>query len=356
MADDLLTALAANGLRSTARFPEDALSDVQLVGILYEIERHRLTGLAALASAEGRLELTDDQLELIAERDLRAQTQTVMAEYDLLQVTAALERIQVPYRVLKGSAYAHRHWPAPELRPFVDFDLLVRSEDLDHVVAICDQLGATRVQPELRRGFDRRFAKGVTMRGPSGIEWDLHRTLSLGPLGFTIDLDALWNDPDEFVIASRRLLAPPVHAEFMHACLHVTTTGTARLLSLRDVVTLGQHADLTKVAALASACRATACVQVAVALAVSELRLAHSLLGSWAADLHPANDELRILREYEQAGFSASVLARNSLRYVPGWRNKALYTASLVMPDRSNRRARGRNVVSHLRGVLRGFR
>lgn len=355
MADDVLTAIAAIGLRSSAQFPKGALSDTQLAGTLNEIERHHLTGLAALASAEGRLELTGDQLELIAERNLRAQTQTVIAEHDLLQVTAALERMQVPFRVLKGSAYAHRHWPAPELRPFVDFDLLVRSEDLDDVVAICNQLGATRLQPELRQGFDRRFAKGVTMRGPSGIEWDLHRTLSLGPFGFTFDLEALWNDPDEIVIAGRRLLTPPVHAEFVHSCLHVTTTGTARLLSLRDVVTLGQIADLPEAEALASACRATACVQVAVERAAYELRLARSQLTSWAADLHPTDDELQILREYVQADYSASALARIALRYVPGWRNKASYTAALVMPDRANRHARGRNVLDQLRGVLRGL-
>ena len=53
----------------------------------------------------------------------------------------------------------------------------------------------SRRAAELRPGFDRRFAKSVTMLDRLGGELDIHRTLVRGVCGFQLDLDDWWASP-----------------------------------------------------------------------------------------------------------------------------------------------------------------
>lgn len=349
-------AVAALGLDTTARLPDEVLPDGSFIDVLGELRTDRLTGLAASAVASGAFLVTDPQREMVAEADQSFQRQTILAERAVLDLVHELRTRSIPFRVLKGPAFAHRHWQTPEHRPFVDFDLLVRGEDIHETLLICERLGAARTHTELRRGFDRRFGKGITLVGPSGIEWDIHRTLSLGPFGFLVDLADLWGIHEEVEIAGEQLATPIPEVEFVHACLHVTTTGTARLLSLRDVIQIGEVVDRDAVEQIARRWQATAVVRTAVTEAHDRLHLRPTPLMGWAGGLQPTHAEIDLLAVYAATGFSASKLAMAAVRHVPGWRGKAAYTSALVIPDRRNRRARQRSIVDHLRSVARNLR
>jgi hypothetical protein len=57
------------------------------------------------------------------------------------QLLAAFAIVGIPIILLKGAALAHRIYPAPELRPMVDIDVLIDPADAEHAVAITRGLG-----------------------------------------------------------------------------------------------------------------------------------------------------------------------------------------------------------------------
>lgn len=61
-------------------------------------------------------------------------------------------------------------WEWGNARRWVDADVLVPTDYLDDVITNRRADGATRLAPEIRPGFDRRFAKSVTLRSAAGPE------------------------------------------------------------------------------------------------------------------------------------------------------------------------------------------
>ena len=101
-----------------------------------------------------------------------------------------LESAGVRHVLLKGAALATAVYADPSLRPFGDVDLLLDPGRFVDGIAALRAAGAVRWLPEVRRGFDGRFAKDVPVLFGGGAI-DLHRTLIAGPFGRRIPVGEL---------------------------------------------------------------------------------------------------------------------------------------------------------------------
>jgi hypothetical protein len=319
------------------------------------LSRGRLTGLAVLAVADGALAFDEEHdLDDLGARDRVVQRQALRAERVTLELCDELAGAGIDHAVLKGPTVGHADvYPGPSARPFTDADLLVRSRDLAAVVARCERRGARRLVPQLRPGFDRRFAKSVTLLDPSGIEIDLHRTLSVGPLTHLIPEPDLWDGLTGVeVLPSHTIPALSPDLLFLHACVHAATGGTPRWLSYRDIVVTSSRADLQRCSALAVSWQATAVVRDAI-LAAGERGLpVPDDLRTWATTLPTTARAEQVAAVYARTPRTARGLAMGSWRFVPGSAAKLAYAWGLVLPSRANRAARGRSVAGQLRRML----
>lgn len=200
--------------------------------------QHRLIGLAARAIETGELNVSNETAEAIVDRHDMDMAATLRIEVMMLRVAELLETESIRLRVLKGSALAHTVATTPSDRSFRDVDVLVRSSDIDQTVAVLEAAGASRLQPELRPVFDRRFAKSVTMR-LADVEIDVHRTLAPGPFGLTIFPDDLFLLAGTFAVAGRTLPTLDRTDHLLHACYHAALgSQTPAMTNLRDIALL----------------------------------------------------------------------------------------------------------------------
>ncbi|MCB0965100.1 MAG: nucleotidyltransferase family protein, partial [Acidimicrobiales bacterium] len=176
-------------------------------------------GVLAVAAGAGAVELPDPVAEDLHRRHHDALVWAMTLEIELLAVVDRLEGAGIEPVVLKGPALAHLDAPDPALRTFADLDLLVPADQLPDAVAMLVADGAIRRVAERRPGWDRRFAKSVTLQRPDGLELDLHRTLVDGAHGGRIPTRDLHRDRAGFELAGRSLWAlAPVHRA-LHSAL-----------------------------------------------------------------------------------------------------------------------------------------
>ena len=159
---------------------------------------------------DGALPVTASQHDRVEERLEAWLAHALRIERLLLDATAALDAAGLEHRVLKGAALAHLAYPDPAWRVFGDLDLLVPGPDLTMAVGVLERaLGVSRVEAELRPGFDDRFGKEALLRAPGGPELDLHRTFVQGALGLTVELGDLFVPGQQFSLGGRPLQALP---------------------------------------------------------------------------------------------------------------------------------------------------
>ncbi len=353
-----LLAVAGRGLPGAHRpFPGAPLDDAAWSGLLAAARRHRLLGQLRAAVDADALPATAAQAEQARAVHRATQLRVLSLERGLVSVTEALTAAGVDTTVLKGSAYAHLDYPEPALRTFIDLDLLFRPDDIERAVAVLGSLGFARTLAEPRPGFDSRFDKGTTLRGAAGFEIDLHRTFVLGPWGVLVDIDALWEDREEFTVGGRRLRALSRQNRFLHACYHAALGDwPLRLGSLRDVAQLLPRDEraVSEVVAQATAWGVRAVVAAAVADSARLLGFAPAgSLPAWAREYRPSRREQAWLGLHtnENKTFAAQAIA--TLPVLPGFRDKAAYLRALVLPDGRYTEGRHSSALSRFRFGLR---
>ncbi|MDQ4022017.1 MAG: nucleotidyltransferase family protein [Actinomycetota bacterium] len=322
---------------ATRAFPDAPLSDQSWSEILRLALAHRMTGLLCAAIDAGAFPATEVQMHQIRTAHTSAMVWVLLLERKLFPVIDLLTEANIETRVLKGAAVAHLDYSAPELRSFIDLDLLIRAEDFDHAVRVLAAAGFVRRLPEPRPGFDRRFDKGTTFEGPGGYELDLHRTFVLGPWGLLVDLEGLWGDGQEVMIAGRTLCALSRGHRFLHACYHAALGDwPLRLGSLRDVAEMlrGAEGFATELRELASCWRVEAVVAAAVADTWRLLGLATTTeLSSWAQRYVPSRQDEARLALHTQADKTFTAQALATLHAMPRVRDKVAYARALILPD-----------------------
>ncbi|MEI8335318.1 MAG: nucleotidyltransferase family protein [Actinomycetes bacterium] len=304
-------------------------------GLLLE----RLVPLAACALDSGSLTASELQRTEITQDHGRSMSLAVVLERRLLEVYSEMSLAGIDVRVLKGSAVAHLDYPDPSWRAFGDVDLLVPADSFDAASEILTAAGARRRFAEVSKGFDSRFGKGACFSYEDGLQIDLHRTLSTGPFGLTLNLDSLFKDVEEFEIGSVILRTISRQHRFMHACFHAALGDvSARLVALRDIaeMLLVNQVDFYQAIVTAREWRAEVVIARAIALAWQRLDLPPHDASTWANSYAPSGYEERALRAYTSENRSYATQVAAGVTAVPGITGKLAYMRALLLPSRQH--------------------
>ncbi|MGI9121106.1 MAG: nucleotidyltransferase family protein [Acidimicrobiales bacterium] len=339
MTPPLAAAVAAHGLPSGVRsLPDRPLPAHQWRDVLGDAKDARTIGWLAQAVDDGSFATTEAQAEEAYELHAEAMGLALVLERLLLDVVALLSDAGVDHRVLKGSAVAHLDYPDPALRPFGDVDVLVPAERFDMAVATLLAAGFVRERPQLRPGFDRRFAKSTTLTSTEQLPLDLHRTLAAGRFGFALDAGDLFASSSPFRLGGRRLLALAPEERFLHACYHaVLGSPKPPLLALRDIaqMLLTKELDLVGVQRRCTAWQGQAVLARAVVLTWDTFGMVEpSPLLDWSRQYRPDAADRWVLRAHT-VGRSGGTQAITAVAAITGVRQKLAFLWALIVPQRA---------------------
>lgn len=317
----------------------DAISDADWVEVHRSLVTERLSPLAAYAIEQGSLSASDSQrLEIFADHK-SSMSLALVLERRLLEVYSKMTLAGIDARVLKGPAVAHLDYPDPSFRAFGDIDLLVPAGSFEAASQILSSAGARRRFPEVSKGFDSRFGKGACFAYSDGLQIDLHRTISAGPFGLSVDLDALFASVDEFEIRSLKVRTISRQHRFMHACFHAALGDVSpRLVALRDVaqMLIVNEVDLEQSIVLAKEWRAEVVLARAITLTWDRLDLPPGDALAWANSYLPSRYEARAMRAYTSENRSYATQVAAGVSAVPGIAGKLAYMRALLLPSRQH--------------------
>lgn len=352
----ILRSVAAWGLAGAPTAPEAAirsLDEVQGRALVTGAADQRVVGLLATMARTGAAPFPDEVTEQALEAHRSALVWCLRLEVELLELHALLARAGIVPLVLKGPAAAHLDAADPSLRTFADLDLLVSGDDLPRAIAVIEATGARRMWAERRPRFDQRFTKSVTLRGPDGVEIDLHRSLCDGVHGFRIPLGDLHRDAAQVSIGGRPIGCLSRTHRVLHTAYHLALgSPVPRLMSQRD---LAEHLtdpslSVETVSAAARAWRGEAVLAAAIRSTVAELQVPLPAWERWAAALAVAPREVRIVEQQRREGSGIGRGKLDALVELPGWRDRAAYGWALVAPSRAHLHSRGRSRLDPVRG------
>ncbi|MGH2692154.1 MAG: nucleotidyltransferase family protein [Actinomycetota bacterium] len=323
-----------------------AVPDADAAALTGQLAIERLTGLATAAMDAGRLVIGEVHKRRILDHHERAMMQALALERQLLAVASAFEERGLEMVVLKGPVLANLVYPDPSWRPFGDLDVLVRTKDWREACQQLSEFGFVRRLPEPRLGFDERFGKAAVHRRSDGLEVDLHRSLVLGPFGFWIRSEELFDRTQEFRLAGRSLKRLDDAALFLHACVHALGWRPSLLLTLRDVAEtahLGQL-DWAEAVELARRWRIGPVVRHALETSAASLRVRLPDQVGAFLEATPSKWERRVLSAYTGTRRAKGGIALLTIRALPDLRSKMAYVRALVYPSRDflDARAGGR--------------
>jgi hypothetical protein len=340
-------------------WPAGPLDDGAWQALHHTATSGRVTGLLAMATHGGLLPATPAQHEAAAAAHREAMAVALVLERMLIDTRRRLARADgIEPIVLKGPAVAHLDYPDPLWRDFGDIDLLVPAPQIRATIAAVESAGGRRPMPEVRPGWDRRFAKSITLLDREGYEIDLHRTIAPGLFGLRVDPVRLFGHPDRFSVGGETFHALAPGARLLHACLHVAAGNReARMSSVVDVALLGSAAlgtgaraagttgppaELARFRRLATDFGCSAAVERAVATAAE--RLGADVL-ALTDDLTVTDHDRHRLDHYGE-GFAGPAVG--ALEAVP-WRWRPAYLRALLWPSSDNLEARALTRGDHLR-------
>lgn len=346
-------------------------------GYASALQQSRLLGPLLAAASLGEVDLPDELRADLVERQQAALAWCVMLESRLLQVREWFDAAGgVEHRLIKGPAIAHLDALDTSVRTFADIDLLVAVNDVDRAVRILTAHGATRPWAQRRPGFDRRFAKSVTMTFPDGMEFDLHRTLADGVFGHRIPLDDLFTRPDTIDIGGVTVLALDPADRMLHTAYHLLLGSlTPKLMSLRDMVGY-LHGDVDagdlsdgalSVATVTNRAAqwggqtvlAKAIDQVVGRLGDGPADVVSDRWADWRRSLAPDPDEVTMIERHRGEGSSLGRAKLDVAKELRGLGHKAAYLFALAWPTSEHLASRGlrrRDVMPSGRAALRGIK
>lgn len=338
-----LRALAARGLGgSPATLPQGGRAPLD--ELVRRAVDHRLVGVLAAAVRAGELPASSSEAAAVHAAHGTALAWCLRVERAMLEVVDRLRSLGIEPVVLKGPAAAHLDAPDPSERTFADLDLLVRGDDLPAAVQALQADGATRPAAERRPGFDRRFAKSVTLTRPDGVEVDLHRSLADGRFGHRIALADLHRHRQRFEVAGTTLSClAPVH-RVAHAAYHaVLGSPQPRLASQRDLLGLLALPSLPCDVVVPAVDRwgGRAVLWVAVDELERTVGACPPAWRAWRLASAPSPAELEAVARDRREGSNLGRAKWQVLSAIPSWRDRMAYLHALVVPSTEHLASRG---------------
>jgi hypothetical protein len=171
---------------------------------------------------------------------IRAAAQESLRAADLAEMLGALAARGIEALVMKGTALAYDLYPAPELRPRGDTDLLVGRDDLEHVRSVMRELGFD----ELPTSGDEHGLRQAVFSRERGEVYDVHWSATNVPV---FDAALPFDDLNVRAIALPAL-GPRAHGlgpvdALLLACIHRIAHhhDSDRLIWLADIALLRER-------------------------------------------------------------------------------------------------------------------
>lgn len=353
-------------------------------GYASALQQTRLLGPLLAAASLGDVALPDELRTDLVERQQAALAWCILLESRLLEVRDWFDAAGgIEHRVIKGPAIAHLDALDASVRTFADIDLLITTKDIDRTVQILTDHGATRPWAQRRPGFDRRFAKSVTMTFPDGMEFDLHRTLADGVFGHRIPLDDLFANPDTIDIGGVTFQTLSPTDRMLHSAYHLLLgSQVPKIMSLRDMVgyfygetAVGDLSDgalgVQAVTTRAAQWRGLPVLAIAIDQVVERLgdrrfagKPANSAPGilpdrwaRWRQNYVLGPEDIATVERHRSEGSSLGVGKLDVVRDLPDVRSKAAYLFALAWPTMEHLRSRGlrrREMLPSGRKIIKG--
>jgi len=306
---------------------------------------HRLTGPTIAALTTWGYEIPSELT--VAHRD--AMAWCVLLEARLARIKRVFDAAGgVEFLVIKGPTVAHLDEPDPALRSFGDLDLLVGESTFDRAISALAHDGFHRPAPQMRSGFDRRFARTVTLTGKDGIEVDVHRSLTGGPHGRRIPLPELFDQAEPLSVAGERLMSPSLPHRAMVASYHAAANMRVQLTTIRDLGNYLTRPDLNPelLDSIALRWRGRAVLASAVALTLDTFAprdptspgegdtVADPLWRrwyDWLDQVEVDHDEANLIARYHQR--TTGLLDPLTIRELP-WTDRVRLLSGIAFPSR----------------------
>lgn len=340
---EIVRRLAARGLPGA--LPLVSPEPSQASELVAEAQRSQLLGPLSLAEAEGEVALPEAAVAEMHERHRAVMWWCLIIEARLLELKARFDAAGgVQHLVIKGSAVAHLDEDDPSMRAFADLDILVAGRDIDRAVGVLTSMGATRPWAERRPGYDRRFAKSVTMTCDDGVEIDMHRSLCDGVHGFRVPVERLFAHRTTYDLAGEAVGALCLEHRVLHCAYHaILGSPISKLSSLRDMGRYLSRADVAvaDVTAEAERWRGTAVLAEAVRVTVTTLGLDLPKWSAWAAQADVSPREAAIVAGQRMEGSSYGPGKLAALREIHSMGDRVAYAVALGFPSTDHLRSRG---------------
>ena len=349
--------VAAHGYCADGQRPR-SLPDELFSPFYGEIRTERLDGLLIQAWRDGAFELRTDQVDAFARAHRTEMEHALRLERAVLDVVHRLAERGIASVVLKGVALANDVYADAALRACGDVDLLVDPAQYVTAIETLVAAGAVRELPEVRPGFDARFAKDVPVL-VDGMTVDLHRTLIRGPFGERIPVAEVIGRSRPLALGERVVRVLDPSDAYVFAGLTAGAADVpARLITLRDLLELerapGFAADAVREAAAKWGVEPALARGVRVLDEVLHPDPAPALL-PWAVRHRPTRLERLYMSCYTATARSyRSTLA--TVIAIPRWSDRARFMAALLLPQRTYREARGWSRTGHLRRAITKLR
>jgi Uncharacterised nucleotidyltransferase len=207
-----------------------------LVPLVAHADRHGVAGcLWQAVRATGRSDVDGaDQL-----RELRAAATVthlrMLSELDM--VSRVLGAAAVPYLVLKGPVLAGALYRRPDLRSYVDLDLLVAPADFGAALGALEQAGCRVFERNWTLAADRMLGE-LRLFTRAGTVLDLHWHVIADRQAralFPIDLAAARSRARTVQVGGRSVSTLDAADTVVHLALHAALAGGHRLLWLKDL-------------------------------------------------------------------------------------------------------------------------
>jgi len=217
----------------------------ELGSLLVAAECHDTAGFVAKTLLSHYAEqLSDDLLEGLPLYLEGVRIDAGRAETQLAELLSLLAGRGLPVMPIKGPLLARSCYPDATLRPCLDLDLMVHSDDVGHVVGALIEAGFAH---QIGLGADeiaalRRYAGEYILFRPNSLPVEPHWSPAPWTMAFDVDVEALWRraKPAEFLGALCYLPSPEDHLFLL--ALHGAKEQWHRLKWLLDVaVFLSAH-------------------------------------------------------------------------------------------------------------------
>lgn len=177
------------------------------------------------------------------------------------QLLAELAAAGAAAMPLKGVTIAFGAYPAPELRPVGDLDLLVHEDDFPAVAATLHRLGWAAALPPLAPRELPRYAQTIGQVRFAGPQPPIEVHFRLLHDGLPAPREEAWADPASIALPglAAPLAVPSPERTLLHLALHAVQHGFSRLRLLADLAAFVRRAplDAGRLAALARRHRLT---------------------------------------------------------------------------------------------------